>query len=67
MLAKVSHIFEYLYLGVSALSIYKVVTEWGQPENQTVLFSCFAVVGVFMFIFKRRFRKRMNERQNSGK
>lgn len=67
MLSKISHVFEYLYLGVSALSIYKIVTEWDQPENQTVLFSIFAVVGVFMFVFKRRFRKRMQERQNLDK
>lgn len=67
MLSKVSHIFEYLYLGVAALSIYKVVTEWGQEDARPVLFIIFAVVGVFMFFFKRRFRKRMVERQNSDK
>lgn len=67
MLTKVSHIFEYLYLIVAALSVYKVVTEWGQEDAQPTLFIIFAIVGVFMFFFKRRFRKRMVERQNSEK
>ncbi len=67
MLTKVSHIFEYLYLVVAALSIYKVVTEWGQEDAQTLLFVIFAIVGVFMFFFKRAFRKRMMKRQNLDK
>lgn len=64
MLTKVSHIFEYLYLAVAALSVYKVVTEWGQEDAQPVLFIAFAIIGVFMFFFKRAFRKRMQKRQN---
>lgn len=67
MLTKVSHIFEYLYLVVAALSIYKVVNEWGQEDAQTGLFIAFAVIGVFMFIFKRIFRKRMEKRQKLDK
>lgn len=63
MLSKVSHIFEYLYLVVAALSIYKVVTEWGLEDSRPVLFIAFAVIGVFMFFFKRAFRKRMQKRQ----
>lgn len=67
MLTKVSHIFEYLYLVVAALSVYKVVTEWGQEDSQTGLFIAFAIIGVFMFFFKRAFRKRMHKRQNQNK
>lgn len=67
MLKKVSHIFEYLYLVVAALSIYKLVTEWGQEELNTGLFIAFAVIGIFMFFFKRAFRKRMEKRQKLDK
>lgn len=67
MLAKVSHIFEYLYLVVAGLSIYKLVTEWGNEELNTWLFIAFAIIGVFMFFFKRAFRKRMEKRQNLDK
>lgn len=67
MLAKVSYIFEYLYLVVAALSIYKVINEWGQEDAQTWLFIVFAVIGVFMFFFKRSFRKRMEKRAKSNK
>lgn len=65
MLLKVSHVFEYLYLVVTALSVYKLATEWNELEtSRIVLFSIFAVVGVIMFFFKRYFRKRM---QNNDK
>lgn len=65
MLLKVSHVFEYLYLVVTALSVYKLATEWNELEtSRIVLFCIFAVVGVIMFFFKRYFRKRM---QNNDK
>lgn len=67
MLARISHIFEYLYLVVAVLSIYKVITEWGQEDAQTWLFIVFAIIGIFMFFFKRRFRKRMEQRTNTDK
>ncbi len=67
MLTKVSHVFEYLYLVVAVLSVYKVVTEWGQEDAQTWLFIAFAVIGVFMFFFKRSFRKRMEQREKNNK
>lgn len=67
MLARISHIFEYLYLVVAVLSIYKVIAEWGQEDAQTWLFIVFAIIGIFMFFFKRRFRKRMEQRANTDK
>lgn len=62
MLLKVSHVFEYLYLVVTALSIYKLATEWNSLEtSRIILFVIFAVAGVIMFFFKRHFRKKMQQ------
>ncbi|PHS68490.1 MAG: hypothetical protein COB12_01175 [Flavobacterium sp.] len=53
-------IFEYLYLVMAALSVYVVATSWSNDRNRAYLFAFFAVVAVFMFFFKRNFRKKMN-------
>jgi len=53
-------IFEYLYLVMAGLSVYVVFTSWSTDRNRAYLFAFFTVVAIFMFFFKRNFRKKMN-------
>jgi len=56
---KVYRLFEYAYLAMAAFSIYIVATNWAGNRNRAYLFAFFGVVAVFMFFFKRKFRKKI--------
>jgi len=55
-------LFEYAYLVMAAFAAYLVVTNWAENRNRAYLFAFFIVVAIFMFFFKRRFRKSLEER-----
>ncbi|SFB66498.1 hypothetical protein SAMN04487891_101101 [Flagellimonas taeanensis] len=57
---------EYLYLAVAVVSIYKIVTLWSIDPKETYIFIFFAVVSIAMFIFRRRYRKRFEQRQKEN-
>ena len=62
MSSKIYQLFEYLYIVMFIASIYIVVTNWESNRGQSYLFAFFGVVAVFMFFFKRRFRKNLEKR-----
>ncbi|WP_318345339.1 hypothetical protein [Flagellimonas baculiformis] len=57
---------EYLYLAVAVVSIYKIVTLWSIDPKETYIFIFFAVVSIAMFVFRRRYRKRFEQRQKEN-
>ncbi|MAO09169.1 MAG: hypothetical protein CL596_10695 [Alteromonas sp.] len=59
---KIYRIFEYAYIAMAIFSVYLVVTNWETNRGRAYIFAFFAVVAVFMFFFKRRFRKNMEKR-----
>jgi len=61
---KIYRLFEYVYILMAVFSIYLVVTNWENDRNRAYLFVFFAVVAIFMFFFKRKFRKKIEERKN---
>lgn len=52
-------LFEYLYIVMAFLSVYVAITAWEVDRNRSYLFIFFAIVAVFMFFFKRKFRKKI--------
>lgn len=60
---KILRYTEYLYLAVAAISIYKIATLWSINPKETYIFIFFAVVSVAMFVFRRRYRKRFEQRK----
>ena len=63
---KILRYTEYLYLAVAALSIYKIATLWSINPKDTYIFIFFAVVSIAMFVFRRRYRKRFEQRQKEN-
>lgn len=61
---KIYRLFEYAYLAMAIFSLYLVFTNWTDNRNRAYLFLFFMVVAVFMFFFKRNFRKKMENRDN---
>jgi len=54
---------EYLYLAVFFFSIYRVYTDWNIDREGTYLFIFFALVSIGMFIFRRNYRKKFEQRR----
>jgi len=57
--------FEYAYLVMFILSVFMIISSWETDRSKANLFMIFAVVSLFMFLFRRRFRKKMEKRNNS--
>ncbi len=57
---------EYLYLAVAVISIYKVVTLWSIDPKETYIFIFFAVVSSAMFLFRRKYRQRFEQRKKDN-
>ncbi len=65
MLSKVYRFFEYAYIIFAAFFAYEAVNKWNTERNQAYLFIFIAVVAIFMFFFKRNFRKKMEEQNKN--
>lgn len=59
---KVYQIFEYAYIAMALFSAYLVYTNWEMDRGRAYIFLFFGVVAIFMFFFKRRFRKNLEKR-----
>jgi hypothetical protein len=63
---KIYRLFEYAYLAMAAFSVYLVITNWTDNRNRAYLFVFFTLVAIFMFFFKRNFRKKIEDRNRKG-
>ncbi|XLS28686.1 DUF6526 family protein [Flavobacteriaceae bacterium M23B6Z8] len=57
-------IFEIVYLVIAVISIYEVITNWEINRSRAYIFVVFAVVSIFMFFFRRHYRKKFQQRKN---
>jgi hypothetical protein len=62
---KIYQLFEYAYIAMAIFSIYLVITNWETDRGQAYLFSFFGVLAIFMYFFKRRFRKKFEKRKGN--
>jgi len=59
---KIYKLFEYAYIVMAAFSLYLVTTHWVDNRGRAYMFIFFAILAVFMFFFKRKFRKMTAQR-----
>ncbi len=57
---------EYVYLIVAFFSIYRIFTDWDNDRQNAYLFVFFAVVSVGMFLFRRNYRKKFEQRKRDN-
>jgi len=57
--------FEYAYLAATFFFLYEAYRIWSPETNKAIVYICFAGVALFMFFFKRNFRKRMAPNQKN--
>lgn len=60
---KLQKIFEIGYLIVAIVFFVETVLAWNTDRNRSYLFLLFAVLAVFMYFFKRNFRKKIENNQ----
>lgn len=63
---KILRYTEYLYLFVAVFSVYKITQVWNTDRNYAYLFVFFAVASAGMFLFRRKYRKRFEQRQREN-
>lgn len=59
-------ISEVLYYAIALISIYKMINLWGEEQTRAFYFLGFAVLSIFMALFRRHYRKKFNKRDNSS-
>lgn len=62
---KIYKIFEYGYLIIAIVFIVETVLSWNTDREKAYLMLLFAVVAIFMYFFKRRFRNRIQNRNKN--
>ncbi len=55
-------ISEVIYLIISIISAFKTVQIWNIDTQKAYLFLGFSIISLFMFLFRRRYRKKFNEK-----
>ena len=59
---KVLQFLQYAYLVFAVLFIYDAVSKWSENRNGAYTSLFFAAIAVFMFFFRKKYRKRFQER-----
>ena len=57
-------IFEYGYLIIAIIFAVETVLNWNTDRERAYLLAGFSVLAVFMYFFRRRFRKRRETPNN---
>jgi len=63
---KILRYTEYVYLIVAGFSLYRIFTDWNTDRNNAYLFVFFAVVSIGMFLFRRNYRRKFEQRQRDN-
>lgn len=62
---KILRYTEYLYIIVAIFSLYRIFTDWNTDRSMAYIFIFFAIVSTGMFLFRRSYRKKFEERENN--
>lgn len=62
---KIYRLFEYAYIVMAFFAAYIAYENWNVDRNRAYLFALFTVVAIFMFFFKRKFRKNLEARNQN--
>jgi uncharacterized membrane protein len=59
---KLLQLLQYAYLIFAALFLYDTISKWNTDRNGAYISLLFVVLAVFMFFFRKKFRKRFEDR-----
>lgn len=55
-------IAEYVYLIIAIICVVEIFLNWAQDRQKAYLYIVFGIVAVFMYFFRKRYRKRFEDR-----
>jgi len=58
---KILNFFQYAYLIFAVLFTYKAISIWSEDRGQSYLMLLLAGMAIFMFFFRKRFRKKIED------
>ncbi|HEX9826977.1 MAG TPA: hypothetical protein VGA80_10305 [Flavobacteriaceae bacterium] len=59
---KLLKFFQYAYILFAILFLYEAIINWNVDRNKSYISLLFVALAVFMFFFRKRFRKKMEDR-----
>lgn len=59
---KLLQFLQYAYLIFAALFLYDVIDKWNTDRKAAYISLFFVVLAIFMFFFRKKFRKRFEDR-----
>lgn len=59
---RVSKIFEFGYLIVAVVFLVETFLNWNDKRESAYMMLLFAVLAIFMYFFRKRFRKKMESK-----
>ena len=62
---KILQFFQYIYLFFAVLFVYDGIMNWGEDSSRTIISFVFAALALFMFFFRKKFRKKFGNRKDS--
>ncbi len=63
---KILRYTEYLYLVIAVISVYNVYGLWYTNRERGYMFVFFAIVSTGMFLFRRNYRKKFEQRKRDN-
>ncbi len=62
-MAKYFKFFEIAYLVIAVLFTVESILRWNSEPNKAYIFLAFAVLAVFMYFFRKKYRKRFQKHE----
>ena len=56
--------FQYAYLVIAILAFIEAIINWNDDRRKSYLMLFFSALAVFIFFFRQRFFKKINDRNN---
>ncbi|MDH7911582.1 hypothetical protein [Winogradskyella sp. SYSU M77433] len=64
---KLLKFFQYAYLIFAVIFLWDAIQNWSEDRNRTYTSLFLAALSVFMYFFRKRFRKKIEERNKNNK
>lgn len=60
---KALKIFQYAYIIFAVMFAWDAISNWSTDRSRSYISLLFAALAIFMFFFRKRFRKKFEDRQ----
>lgn len=62
---KLLNLFQYAYIIFAVLFLWEAISNWSVDRNKSYMLLLFSALAIFMFFFRKRFRKKIEDRNTN--